>query len=68
MSLILSRNYSMAFVTESWLRNSIVDGHIQARNQDFFLWGAKSIKHEMWGHRFICSPTNSYLYFQAVIK
>ena len=24
---LLRRDYSMVFVTESWLRNSIVDGH-----------------------------------------
>jgi len=30
---LLSRNYSMVFVTESWLRNSIVDGHIDNTDQ-----------------------------------
>ena len=30
---LFSRNYSMVFVTESWLRNSIVDGHIDNTGQ-----------------------------------
>jgi len=30
---LIRRDYSMVFVTESWLRNSIVDGHIDNTSQ-----------------------------------
>jgi len=32
---LLSRNYFMVFATESWLRNSIVDGRIDNTDQNY---------------------------------